>query len=70
MQQIRNPQELVKTQAEHVPPPDVTVPEPTASRNLGTLDPQVRREIHRLADRVGGLNTLQKLIEALRRSER
>ena len=65
-----NPDELVMTQAEPVPGPDVTVPEPPASppsatEGQGNLDPQFLLEIKALADRVGGLARLRDIVSTL-----
>ena len=60
------PQELMMTQAETVPPPDVTVPEPPGPG----ADPQVLAEVKQLAHRVGGLRALLDLVDALIRGGR
>ena len=64
-----NPGPLVMTEAEPVPPPDVTVPEPSSSHSSssteGSMDPQVLLEVKALADRVGGLEKLRDLVDTL-----
>jgi hypothetical protein len=62
MPAISDPQELVKTQTEAVPPPDVTVPEPDATAGVA---PDLLREVKALADRVGGLHRLKEIVDRL-----
>jgi hypothetical protein len=73
IQQTPNPPDLVRTEAEPVPPPDVTVPEPqgsTAAPTGAEFDPDILAEVKRLSDRVGGLEKLRDLVEALLRFRR
>jgi len=62
-------EQLVLTQAEAVPPPDVTVPEPNSPHSAAVAgrapDPQLLRDIMTLADRAGGLEKLRDLVETL-----
>ena len=60
------PQDLVLTQGERVPPPDVTVPEPPGP----DVDPQLLLNVKQLAQRVGGLEALRDLVDALIRGRR
>jgi hypothetical protein len=64
------PDPLVMTEAETVPPPDVTVPEPAVSAPRssspgGSVSPELLRDIKALADRVGGLEKLRDLVATL-----
>jgi hypothetical protein len=66
---VTNSDELVLTQAQQVPPPGVTVPEPPESTpaEKKTVDPtsSMLRDIRTLADRAGGLEKLRDLITEL-----
>jgi hypothetical protein len=69
------PQDLVLTEAEPVPPPhDLTVLEPAAQNQAkggaGEVDPEVLREVKRLAERVGGLKRLKEVVDVLARLPR
>jgi hypothetical protein len=61
MPAVMKPEEMVKTQAEQVPPPDVTVPESGAT----SVDPAILADVKSLADRVGGLQKLRDLVDSL-----
>jgi len=58
-----HPDDLVLTPAQAVPPPE----HPAPKKDLAPdgLDPALLKEIRRLADRVGGLNRLKEVVEAL-----
>ena len=66
-----DPTTLVKTEAETVPPPGPTVPEPPANaqrQKNGKSRPDAVSVVHRLkqlADEVGGFNRLRELIDEL-----
>ncbi len=66
-----DPTTLVKTEAETVPPPEPTVPEPPASaqrQKNGKPQPDavsVMQRIKQLADEVGGVERLRELIDEL-----
>lgn len=66
--------DLLLTEAQPVPPPhDVTVPEPPSadqSGMVGRMDPEVLRELRRLAERVGGLEKLKEVIDIMLRFPR
>jgi hypothetical protein len=75
--------ELVKTEAEQVSPPEPTVPEPSANRPEEPASPvpwggqaggaatdAVLREVKELADRVGGLRKLRDLVDLLMKMRR
>jgi hypothetical protein len=66
---VTNSDELVLTQAQPVPPPGVTVPEPpesgTAEKETIDPTPGILRDIRALADRAGGLEKLRDLITEL-----
>ncbi len=68
-QNASGPENLVMTQAEVAPPPDVTVPDPPPERRAnggaGQLDPDTLRDLKRLAERVGGLEKLREVIDVL-----
>lgn len=66
MKPFVSPTDLVKTEAETVPPPDVTVPEPSS----GSVEPAMIEEVKRLADRVGGLAKLRELVDRLGRLDK
>ncbi len=61
--------QLVMTEAEPVPSPDVTVPEPSShaptSPSQGALEPELLLQIKSLADRVGGLEKLRNVVDTL-----
>ncbi len=57
---MSDPRQLVLTEAEPAPPPDVTVPEPAPTPHGPAL-----AEIKALADRVGGLEALRYLVDRL-----
>jgi hypothetical protein len=66
---VTNSDELVLTQAQQVPPPGVTVPEPpesvTAEKKTFDPTPSILRDIRTLAGRVGGLEKLRDMITEL-----
>ena len=71
---IPHPEGLVMTQAEQVPPPEPTVPEPPLSPRKGSdgappgaggADQDALLEVKRFAERIGGLHRLHKLVEEL-----
>jgi hypothetical protein len=75
LQQPPKPEDLVRTEAEPVPPPhDVTVPEPQAKHQAaggaGNVEPEILRELQRLAERVGGLEKLKEVVDVLIRLPR
>jgi hypothetical protein len=63
--------DLVRTQADQVPPPEMPAAGPRTRPNGGALeerfDPGLLVEIKNLSDRVGGLEKLRELIETLMR---
>lgn len=63
---IPEPQELVLTEGEPVPPPEPTVPEPSESAHGhdGKCGQELL-EVKRLAERVGGPEKLRELVEVL-----
>jgi len=68
-----DPRKLVMTEAEPAPPPGPTVPEPRiegadarAPRDSAGRDTAALREVKQLADRLGGLERLQELLNVLR----
>jgi len=58
--QTPNPKDLVKTQAEVVPPPE--------TRAAAGPPPETFAEVRALADRVGGLQKLRDLVDRMIRS--
>lgn len=66
--------DLLLTEAHTVPPPhDVTVPEPPTSEHdavAGQVDPEILRDLRRLAERVGGLEKLKQMVDILIRFPR
>jgi hypothetical protein len=58
----QDPDRLVMTQAEKVPPPDVTVPEAPSDR---PVDAATWKEVERLAARVGGAERLKAIVDEL-----
>ncbi|HLW68877.1 MAG TPA: hypothetical protein VKS79_26435 [Gemmataceae bacterium] len=71
--QHSKPEDLVLTEADPVPPPDMTVPDahsPQPDSGTGQFDPNMLLEVKRLAHRVGGIENLRNLIEALIRFEK
>jgi hypothetical protein len=58
------PADLVRTQAESVPPPDVTIPDPPPAADE-SFDAAILAEIKHLSNRVGGLEKLRELIDGL-----
>jgi hypothetical protein len=71
-QKIPDSNDLVLTEAQQAPPPDVTVPEahPRTAAATGEIDSVLLMEIRKLSDRVGGLHQLRKIINALIEFER
>jgi len=73
-QVVPDPREQVMTQAEAVPPPEETIPAsassapPTPGPLAGQAapDPAILKEVKALADRVGGVEKLQELVQLLR----
>jgi hypothetical protein len=68
MPSTTNPRDLVMTEAEPAPPPDVTVPEPAEAERgsvARTLDPQLVTDINRLAERIGGMDKLKAIVDQL-----
>jgi hypothetical protein len=59
-----NPADLVRTEADRVPPPDVTVPEKTV-RSPSDNGRDLLLDVKRLADRAGGLEKLRELMDVL-----
>jgi hypothetical protein len=69
------PQNLVRTQADLVPPPEgatVSEPEPenNAEHEASKFDAEVLRDLKRLAERVGGLEKLKEVVDVLIRLPR
>ena len=73
-QPTANPNELIKTEADQVPPPQSLREEPgRRGRGQGPTanasDPELLREVERLAERVGGAERLRELVDSLERSK-
>ncbi len=66
--QARRPEQLVMTKGDVPPPPDPTVPEPSGIPT--GIDPETLHEVKSLADRIGGLEKLRDLVDALLRLQR
>jgi hypothetical protein len=65
---MADPVELIRGPGEAAPPPDVTVPDPSTPAGPATeasVDPQLLLDVKSLADRVGGLEKLRELVDAL-----
>jgi len=66
-----NPDDLILPPGQAVPPPEhparesAAVPATKTDSAPAGLDPALLKEIRRLADRVGGLNRLKEVVEAL-----
>jgi hypothetical protein len=74
MKQKPQPKDMVLTQAQAVPPPrEATTPDrkqQTKSEATKDVDPEVLRDLKRLAERVGGLERLKEMVEVLLRTPR
>ena len=75
VQKPPRPQDLVLTEGEPVPPPQTVAapeakPAKKAEGDTGDIDPEMLREVKRLADRVGGLQRLKEVVDVLIRLPR